>query len=604
MPSPEADKVGFREFLRLTRWVISVSLRTSRLWTSLKIICSALNEIQGLIYSLIFAKALDALIQVAQTPDKSFNDLLPYLFILFGYALFNNLNNFVLAYSNRYLRIVGRAKMRELVYIKLHKLGIQTLEKPEVENKLSRMDENLGYILPMMDQTTTFISRSFSIISSGAVIVATIPFIIPILIAVVVPQILLNRHFSRRLWKFDLDTTEGKRKAGTAGSWLSESRALQEISINGGYSYFLKYFQEYYDWWSKKWLKLRTRWALMDSIMDLVATGGVFLGYAFIFAKLLAREISVGDVTFQMRALDIFQGDLTSLSSVLSDMQEFAVRLRDIFQLLTYKSDIEDGVIELPRLETPPEIELESVDFHYPSSEKLIFKDLNLKITSGEKIAIVGHNGAGKTTLVKLLGRLYVPSAGRIMISGMNLNGLKIDDWYKNMGVLFQDFNTYGFLSAKQNIYLGRPSKPINEEQIIEAAKNADAHDFIEEFPDKYDQVLNEKYKGGIRPSAGMWQKIAIARFFYRNAPLVIFDEPTAAIDAVSEYKIFNRIYKFFKNKTVIIISHRFSTVRNADRIIVMDKGQVAEEGTHEELMAKNGKYAHAFKLQAEGYQH
>jgi ATP-binding cassette subfamily B protein len=241
--------------------------------------------------------------------------------------------------------------------------------------------------------------------------------------------------------------------------------------------------------------------------------------------------------------------------------------------------------------------------FHYPNATKNIFENLNLTIRSGEKLAIVGHNGAGKTTLIKLLSRLYQVNSGSILINGENINDIKVNDWYKNIGVLFQDYNVYPHLSAAENIYIGRTSKQADMEQVKTAAKHADADEFISEYGSGYEQILSERYKGGIRPSTGQWQKISLARFFYRDASLVIFDEPTAAIDAVSEYKIFNRIYNFFSNKTVIIISHRFSTVRNADRIIVMDQGKIVEEGTHNQLMELGGTYAHAFKLQAEGYQ-
>jgi ABC-type multidrug transport system fused ATPase/permease subunit len=182
------------------------------------------------------------------------------------------------------------------------------------------------------------------------------------------------------------------------------------------------------------------------------------------------------------------------------------------------------------------------------------------------------------------------------------LQDIKIADWYKNMGVLFQDFNQYPQLTAKENIYIGNTSEPVDEVAIRLAAQSADALEFIEEFPNKFDQILSEKFKGGIRPSTGQWQKLAIARFFYRNAPLVIFDEPTASIDAISEFNIFNKIYDFFKDKTVIIISHRFSTVRNADRIVVLDHGEIIEEGNHNDLISKNGYYAKAFNLQARGY--
>jgi len=284
-------------------------------------------------------------------------------------------------------------------------------------------------------------------------------------------------------------------------------------------------------------------------------------------------------------------------------MNEYSVKMKDLITLFEMKPAIKDGNIKLPYLGTPPSIEFKNVSFKYPKANRYVFKDLSFKIESGEEVALVGHNGAGKTTIVKLLARIYPVTKGQILINGIDINNLAINDWYKNLGVLFQDYNFYSHLSVKENIHLGKPTRKLDDKEIIEAAKKADAHNFIMEYKNKYDQIMSEKIEGGIRPSTGQAQKIAIARFFYRNAPLAIFDEPTASIDALSEYKIFNTIYNFFENKTVIIISHRFSTVRNADRILVLEKGKIVEEGTHEQLLTKrNGIYRRSYKLQAEGY--
>jgi ATP-binding cassette subfamily B protein len=204
---------------------------------------------------------------------------------------------------------------------------------------------------------------------------------------------------------------------------------------------------------------------------------------------------------------------------------------------------------------------------------------------------------------VKVLARIYRPQQGIVTLDGKNVNDIQIKSWYKKLGVLFQDFNTYGNLTVSENVHIGRSDhERTDNEKVIQALKESNAYDFVKKYPKQLDQKLSERYKGGIRPSGGQWQKLAIARFFYRNAPILILDEPTAAIDAVSEAQIFDNIYKFMKGKTVIIISHRFSTVRNADRIIVLDKGKIIEDGSHEELLAKNGKYAKSFKIQAEGY--
>ncbi len=185
----------------------------------------------------------------------------------------------------------------------------------------------------------------------------------------------------------------------------------------------------------------------------------------------------------------------------------------------------------------------------------------------------------------------------------ININDLEINSWYKNLAILFQDYNQYTNLTVRENIEIDSTNRQVTKESIMESLKKADALGFVEKYKNGIDQILSERYKGGIRPSTGQWQKIAIAIVFHRDSPVLILDEPTASIDAVAEAAIFDNIYKFAKNKTVIIISHRFSTVRNADRIIVLDKGKIIEQGSHEDLLKNDGKYAHAFKLQAKGYQ-
>jgi len=258
--------------------------------------------------------------------------------------------------------------------------------------------------------------------------------------------------------------------------------------------------------------------------------------------------------------------------------------------------------ITLSVLKTGPGIKFSSVSFRYPNTTKNVLTDIDIDIKPGEKIAIVGNNGAGKTTLVKLICRYYQTTTGEILINDNRLNDLKIDSWYQNIGVLFQDYNLFEHLTPSESIRIGRYRHNFDPKEISTAAKMAEAHDFISTLPEGYQTILSERYKGGVRPSTGQAQKIVIARFFYRNAPLAIFDEPTASIDALAEKKIFDRIYQFFTGKTVILISHRFSTVRNADRIIVLDQGRIAEQGSHTQLMKQKGIYAHSFQLQAAGY--
>ena len=321
-----------------------------------------------------------------------------------------------------------------------------------------------------------------------------------------------------------------------------------------------------------------------------------------IVGKIFKDNLSVGRLYFYISIVERFERNIHTLFSHGIALYETALRIDDVYGFFNLKPSFEDGGVLLDGSSKQIRIDCNNLSFKYPNSSNIVLKGVDLCIKPGEKVAIVGKNGAGKTTLIKLLLRFYRRTDGEIQINGTDIDDLKIDSYYKHVGTLFQDFGHYGALTVSENIFLGNVNDKFNLKFAKESAEKADVDEFVRKYPNKYSQILSESYTEGIRPSTGQWQRLAISRLFYRNPWLVIFDEPTASIDAEAEYKIFNNIYKFFENKTVIIISHRFSTVRNADRIILIDDGKIAEQGSHDELLALDGRYAKAFKLQAEGY--
>ncbi len=600
----EKESLSIKEFIKTIVWIFKIYYEISPSKTILLIITRIIRDARGILYSFFYAKLIDELIKVAQSGTKSFESLIPYLVGLLVYYIFiSGLVNNIDRYAYRSIKQISRMRLEIMFAQHLNYLGIQNLEDPDVQNRVSRSSDWLQSTFDMLQETIYFISNLVRVFISGAIILSFFPLMIPILIITTIIKFFPDQYFMKKDFRWQVDNSEKRRIAWSDINTVQNSKDLQEISIVGGYEYFKERYFSFFTSFNNGLLKIiKDKEITNFFLLSLESFVGI-LAYAVIFYRHIQGLFTLGTATFQIQSLGTFTGSLDSMLSSITIMNEYSVKMKDLITLFEMKPAIKDGNIKLPYLETPPSIEFKNVSFKYPKANRYVFKDLSFKIESGEEVALVGHNGAGKTTIVKLLARIYPVTKGQILINGIDINNLAINDWYKNLGVLFQDYNFYSHLSVKENIHLGKPTRELNDKEIIEAAKKADAHNFIMEYKNKYDQIMSEKIEGGIRPSTGQAQKIAIARFFYRNAPLAIFDEPTASIDALSEYKIFNTIYNFFENKTVIIISHRFSTVRNADRILVLEKGKIVEEGTHEQLLTKrNGIYRRSYKLQAEGY--
>lgn len=600
----EKESLSIKEFIKTIVWIFKIYYEISPSKTILLIITRIIRDARGILYSFFYAKLIDELIKVAQSGTKSFESLIPYLVGLLVYYIFiSGLVNNIDRYAYRSIKQISRMRLEIMFAQHLNYLGIQNLEDPDVQNRVSRSSDWLQSTFDMLQETIYFISNLVRVFISGAIILSFFPLMIPILIITTIIKFFPDQYFMKKDFHWQVDNSEKRRIAWSDINTVQNSKDLQEISIVGGYEYFKERYFSFFTSFNNGLLKIiKDKEITNFFLLSLESFVGI-LAYAVIFYRHIQGLFTLGTATFQIQSLGTFTGSLDSMLSSITIMNEYSVKMKDLITLFEMKPAIKDGNIKLPYLGTPPSIEFKNVSFKYPKANRYVFKDLSFKIESGEEVALVGHNGAGKTTIVKLLARIYPVTKGQILINEIDINNLAINDWYKNLGVLFQDYNFYSHLSVKENIHLGKPTRKLDDKEIIEAAKKADAHSFIMEYKNKYDQIMSEKIEGGIRPSTGQAQKIAIARFFYRNAPLAIFDEPTASIDALSEYKIFNTIYNFFENKTVIIISHRFSTVRNADRILVLEKGKIVEEGTHEQLLTKrNGIYRRSYKLQAEGY--
>jgi ATP-binding cassette subfamily B protein len=329
---------------------------------------------------------------------------------------------------------------------------------------------------------------------------------------------------------------------------------------------------------------------------------GPMIAGIVVLKQFLAKTISFDRYLFLTGALVRITGSLNTIFGTLARMQE-PLHLADSFFNLIDTTPKTQNTQEGIRLSsgTTPKIEFRNVSFTYPNQSQPVFKNLNLIIESGEHVALVGENGAGKSTLIKLLLRFYRPTSGQILINDIDLNEIATETWYDQIATLFQSFNTYP-LPIDENIEIGRSTSKPNKKLLDQAAEFGGVDSLVKNYKYGWSTVLDSSFTKGVEPSGGQWQRVALARAFYRKANVLILDEPTSAIDSRAEYNIFNSIFDHYQNKTTLIVSHRFSTVRRANRIIVLDQGKIIEQGSHQVLMKQNRLYHDLFTKQAEGY--
>lgn len=597
-------KPTFKDYISVAKWSVSANWKMSPSLTIINFLATIYSNLSGLIYTYITARLIDQIIELVQTPQPDIKTIYPMIVLLGGVEFFNAGMIALNSYAARVRRRIYGPYFSKLYYEKVYSLGVQTNQLPDISNKRRLTEE---WMYEIADLNTNIVRIVASIIRG--IIAASIIFsfsktlgIAMILIAII--SYLQNRHYFLKdfKWQTSDKNIQERRKVGRIGYQLSDPLSIGEISIVGAFKYLDSKYINFYNYYNNEIKKIVRQDSITTFLVDILNVFAVMGGCLQVFKMAIERKISIGDTTFFVSSISNFYSSMKNMTAELVMFLDSVTKGKQVVEFFNLQPLVSDGSIKLERLVTPPSIDVKNITFRYPGSHRDIFKNFSMKIESGQKVAIVGENGAGKSTLVKLLCRMYDPQEGKILINGIDLKELSINDWYKNVGTLFQDFNFYSSLTVEENIYIGKPVKEIDRKKIIASAKNAEAHEFIMKYKKKYNTIMSEDFKDGVKPSHGQRQKIAIARFFYRDTPLVIFDEPTSSIDADSEFRIFNRIYKFFNKKTVIIISHRFSTVRKADVIFVIKDGKLIEKGSHRELMERKGVYFRNFTVQAEGY--
>ena len=481
-------------------------------------------------------------------------------------------------------------------------LDLDQFEDAEFYDKLERArQQTVGrtvLLSQVMSQVQDLITMGFLAVG----LMAFNPWLIVLLLIAIIPAFLGESHFNDQSYALTRGQTPERRELDYIRYLGASDETAKEVKIFDLSGFIIDRFKllsnKFY--WDNRRLSIQR--SLWGTFFAMFVSIGYYAAYVFIIIKAVEGTVSIGELAFlagsfrQLRSL--LEGILTRFTAV----SQGAIYLRDFFEFFEIKPKIKLSANALPFPETIKQgFTFENVGFRYINSERWANRHLSFTLHPGEKLALVGENGAGKTTLVKLLSRLYDPTEGRILLDGIDLREYDLADLRLNVGIIFQDYLRYQMTFA-QNIAVGNISQHDNRPLIEASARQSLADALAAKLPNSYDQQLGKRFAQGVELSGGEWQKVALARAYMRNAQLLILDEPTSALDARAEYNVFERFAELTKGKTAVLISHRFSTVRMADRILVLEKGELIEIGSHEELLIKGGRYAELFDLQAMGY--
>ena len=483
------------------------------------------------------------------------------------------------------------------------RMDLPQFEDSTFYDKLERARRQTTGRTMLLSQILEQVQQIISILFLAAGLVVFNPWLILLLVVAVIPAFISETHFNQRSYSLARGWTPERRELDYLRFIGASDNTAKEVKIFGLDGFVRDRFAELADQYYQENAKLAKQRAGWGFVFNSLGDLGYYAAYAVIILQAINGQITLGGLTFLSGSFGRLRGSLRGVLSRFSAIAQSALYLQDLFDFFAIEPTISSPAQPRPFPRPIQEgFRFENVSFEYPNTGKFAIRDLSFTLQAGEKLALVGENGAGKTTLVKLLARLYDPSAGRILLDGHDLREYDLHELRAAVGVIFQDYVRFQF-TAGDNIAVGRIEARRDQPRVVQAAEKSLADAVIADLPAQYEQRLGRRFQDGVELSGGQWQKIALGRAYMREAQLLILDEPTSALDARAEYEVFQRFAELTRGKSAVLISHRFSTVRMADRILVLEHGTLKEIGTHEELLAQESTYAELFHLQAAGYQ-
>lgn len=585
------------------RQALSFVWKSSHQWTLINI---ALVAVQGLLplLTLYLIKLLvdDISIGVARPASFSLDSLFYLILAMGGVAFVNHACGTLSSLVMRIQSHIVTDSMHNLLHAKSIEVDLEYYENSEYYDTMHRAQQEAPY------QPMAILNSLLQIGQNGVSLLAMVGLlwwfhwaVVPVLVLTALPDFLVRLKYSNVVYSWQRRCTPLERKAWYLNWLLTRDTHAKEIRIFNVGSQFKQMFQDLRSLLRNERLNIE-KWRAMSLIAaQTVGVVGVFGVYYFLANRTIQGILSLGDLVMYFQAIQRGAGYLQGLGGNLSSLYESSLFLKNLEEFLSIRPKVTEPASPVP-VPCPLKTGLvfQNVSFSYGDQERETLTGLTFQIQPGEHIAFVGENGAGKTTLVKLLCRLYDPTAGRILLDGIDIRQFSMSEYRKNISPIFQDFAHYN-LTVTENIALGEGDKP-DPSRVLEAAKQAGIDDRLARLPQGYQTVLGKWFDGGQELSIGEWQKVAIARAFFRNAGILVLDEPSSAMDAKAEAELFERFLALARDRMAILISHRLSTVKKVDRIYVLEQGQIVESGTHEDLVKNQGEYAKLYETQAQYY--
>ena len=482
-------------------------------------------------------------------------------------------------------------------------LDLEQFEDPVFYDKLERARQQTTGRTILLSQVLSQVQDLITMGFLAAGLIIFNPWLIVLLFVAILPSFIGESYFNDQTYALSRRQTPERRELDYLRYLGASDETAKEVKIFDLSGFIIEKFEALANKFYLSNRRITINRSLWGTVFTLLGSMGYYGAYVYIILETISGSISIGKLTFLAGSFRQLKSLLESILTRFSAVSQGAIYLSDFFEFF----DIQPGIImsQTPIPFPNPILtgfEFQNVGFRYQHAETWASRHLNFNLGAGEKIALVGENGAGKTTLVKLLARLYDPTEGRILLDGIDLRLYDLVSLRQNIGIIFQDYLRYQ-MRVSDNIAVGNIQQKENTPMIITAAEQSLASDLVSRLPAGYDQMLGKRFQEGVELSGGEWQKVALARAYMRQAQVLILDEPTSALDARAEYEVFQRFAALTLGKSAVLISHRFSTVRMADRILVLQHGELIESGSHQELIKRQGKYAELFALQAKGYQ-